>query len=651
MSDPVQLSVRSGLAQIIDEMEKIKEKAKEVQKTFEDQGKGVEEGLEDNTKRVDKFFSSLRGLSRRVADQLRGDFKSLVSINALGDSMKLSGQFRDSISETVSLSDKIRKLGTTFGIAKDQFSSFQAFLTKGLGEIGMSSEVASRALDGLSTTPVRGQQNILAYSTTAGMLASISGQAGQEGEIAKGMANTIQARGGNVNDQAQLNALSEAIRKTYVATGAKPTETLKSMNDLFRAMPEDMRKKISPAGLAQLSAVGSVGGPNATKFFEEYASMGPIQRMAIDAQGGGNLFSDQGLDLEKLKKFIDGIASRIGGDPRQSLQTLGIGPEAAEGLVRLREKMSDVTEAQDRMAKATGSLSEAYRESMGFTEAFRANLNRVKKMLAEPLAAITNTGTDILSKASESDAGAAGVALGGGLLATVLAGGALKGIGKGLKGVGSTVAKGAAAEALTGEKTIPVYVTNAAEIGGGGIGGVAATGGPGMLGKAGMVGMAALAGIGIGQIIEPFLSKQLDKTDEMEYGGVKLNLGDRIGYAIAKLMGDESVKELDERQNRQAMPAGVRAVSPDAPAKPFDSKASDTSPERRMDETKKILVPGQTIQQSKETIREKSVKETVNNTATAPTSPFGNQPQRIIIETTEPGLKARTKGPSRGATN
>lgn len=637
MSDPVQLSVRSGLAQIIDEMEKIKEKAKEVQKTFEDQGKGVEEGLEDNTKRVDKFFSSLRGLSRRVADQLRGDFKSLVSINALGDSMKLSGQFRDSISETVSLSDKIRKLGTTFGIAKDQFSSFQAFLTKGLGEIGMSSDVASRALDGLSTTPVRGQQNILAYSTTAGMLASISGQAGQEGEIAKGMANTIQARGGNVNDQAQLNALSEAIRKTYVATGAKPTETLKSMNDLFRAMPQDMRQNISPAGLAQLSAVSSVGGPNATKFFEEYASMGPIQRMAIDAQGGGKLFSDKGLDLEKLKKFIDGVSSRIGGDPRQSLQTLGIGPEAAEGLVRLREKMGDVTEAQERMAKATGSLSEAYRESMGFTEAFRANLNRVKKMLAEPLAAITNTGTDILSKASESDAGAAGVALGGGLLATILAGGALKGIGKGLKGVGSTVAKGAAAEALTGEKTIPVYVTNAAEIGGGGIGGVAATG-PGMLGKAGMVGMAALAGIGIGQIIEPFLSKQLDKTDEMEYGGAKLNLGDRIGYAIAKLIGDESVKELDERANRQAMPAGVRAVSPDAPAKPIE-------------EAKKVLVPGQSIQQTKETIREKSVKETVNNMPSAPSSPFGNQPQRIIIETTEPGLKARTKGPSRGATN
>lgn len=625
MGEPVQVSVRSGLQSIIDELEKVKKKAEEVQEEFKGSGKSVEDGLKNNVKQTQTFFSNLRSLSRRVADQLRGDFKSLVSINAISESLKISSQFRGAVTETVNLSDKIRKLGSTFGLAKRDFASFQSFLTTGLGELGMSSDVAARALEGLSTTPVRGQGNVLAYSTQAGMLASISGEGGKEGAIAQSLARVIQAKGGDVNNPGQVSALAESIRKVFVQTGGTPTQTLQAMETLFKNMPKDLRQKIGSAGLANLAAVNAVGGPNATKFIEQYNAMSPVQRMAIDAQGGGALLSDKGLDLERLKKFIDSVSSRIGGDPRLSLQTVGIDEEAAEGLVRLRENLDEVAKAQERIAKSTGSLNEQYRNSMGFTEAFKANLNRVKKMISEPLAAITQAGTDLLSSASESNAGAAGVAVGGGLLAAILAGIGLKGVGKGLKGVGGTLAKKEGAEALLGEKTIPVYVVNASEIGGGGLGGAAAAGGAlATAGKVvGGVGLAAALGVGIGEIIAPYVNKFFEEktAGALDQGGVKGDAMDRAMYRLDKMLGGSASAEMDARDEAARAAARASSASPDAPPK-------------------RVLVPSAGAL-SKPSDAEK---------APSP-SAFPAQPTRVIIEVKDPRLKATTKYPSQGASN
>lgn len=639
MSEPISVSVRSSLQSIIDELEKVKAKAQEVQEEMKNSGNGVEEGLKDNTKRVATFFGSLRSLSRRVGDQLRGDFKSLVSINAVSDSLKLSNQFKGTVSETISLSDKIRKLGSTFGIAKSQFASFQSYMTEGLGELGMSSDVATRVLEGLSTTPVRGKSNILAYSTQAGMLGSISGEGGKEGEIAKGLARVTMARGGDVDDPTALNALSEAVRKVFTQTGALPTQTLSAMEQMFKGMPEDLRKKIGSVGLANLAAVSAVGGPNATKFVEQYSSMSPVERMAIDAQGGGNLLSDKGLDLDKLKRFIDSAASRVGGDPRLGLQTAGIDSEAAEGLIRLRENLDKVKDAQDRIIKSTGSLNEQYKDSMGFSEAFRANLNRVKKMIAEPLAMATQAGTDALSKASQSDIGAGAVAVGGGLLAAVLAGGGLRGIGKGL-GLGKiagTLAKKEGAEALLGEKTIPVYVVNANEIGGGGLGAVAGSaGGTGLLGKVGAVGAAAAVGVGIGEIIRPYVDEWFAKNTAgaLDKGGVKGDGIDKLMYQVDKILGGDSSKEIDRRDHVTEAKAGFDRI-----------QNPSTGPT-------KILVPkaSGTVAATQDSTKQNGKPATDSMKAPA-ASAFPSQPTRVIVEMNDPRLKSTTKYPSQGASN
>jgi len=533
----VEIKVKSGLKSILDDLESLKVKAEEVAKALEETGEETSEAIKANTKETETFFGNLRTFGRRVSDQLKRDFKSLVSVESLGAGLKISSQFRDSVSETVQLSDVIRKLGPVFGMAERDFVSLQKTITDGLGEIGLSSDVASKTLAGLSQTQVRGPENLTAYSRTAGQLASASREQGSEGEIARGIAKVIQARGGEVNDKKQMEALAESLRRVFLATGQGPTKTLQDMEAIFAAMPTDLRKAISSSGLASLSAASAVAGPNATKFLEEYLGKSPVARMAFEAQGGKGVFTDQGLDIKKFQAFAQAITSRMGGDPRLAAQTLGLSEDAAEGFVRLAESLERVKEAQDRIKRTQGSLNESYRESLGLGESFRANINRIKSFLAEPLAMVTQGATDILSGASKSDAGAGAVVAGGGLLAALLTGGGLRGIGKGLLG---TVAKGAAAEEITGQKTIPVYVTNAAEIGmGSAAGGLG--GGMGLLGKAGAVGAAGLAGYTIGKAIEPAVSQFLtENTTDTTKEGFRGDIVERLFFKLDMLLGGDT---------------------------------------------------------------------------------------------------------------
>lgn len=530
MSNDVQLSVRSGLGKIIKELETLKATAEEVQESMKTSGQEVGESFNKNVKKSENFLGNLRSLSRRIADQMRGDFKSLFAINAIQDSLKLSNQFKGSIAETVNLSDTIRKLSTTFGIASKDFVSFQSKMVKGLGEIGMSSDVASRSLQGLSDTPVRGEDQLLGYSQQAGMLASVSKEQGKEGDIARGIARVIQARGGDVNDLSQVKALAEDLRRVFNQTGKGPTETIRAMENLFTNMPKDLRKSISSQGLTNLAAASAVGGPNATKFLEEYLGKSPIARMAFEAQGGAGVFSEKGIDTQKFAEFAKGIMGRVGGDPRLAAQTLGLSEDAAEGFVRLAENLDKVTEAQNRIAASTGNLNEQYKNSMGLSESFQANINRVKGMFSGGLSWLTQKTTDVMSGASGSDLGAAGVVAGGGLLAALLAGIGTRGLGLG--GIG----RAAAAETISGREVQPVYVTNAAEIGGGVAGAVggAGKGVLGMLGKAGLVGVAGAAGVGLGMGANKLLDA---KTQGTTLEGFQGNVVERLFFKLDQLVG------------------------------------------------------------------------------------------------------------------
>lgn len=500
MADGVKLEVTARLETIEQALQKISNMGEEQKRMFEEMSKSFTKTTVDQTQKVQNQAKQTSSIFKRVLENMRSDMKTLASIEALKSGLKLSNVFKGSIDEAVSLGDTIRKVGATFGIATKDFARFQESLMKGLGDVGMSSDVAARALEGLAETPVRGEKNLLQYAKTAGMLAKMGGEVGQEGGIAKGISGVIQARGGNANDLNQMNEVAENLRRVQLATGKKSTEALAAMNEMFTNMSADFRKQIGPKQMALLSAGALAAGPNSTKFIEEYLQKSQFQRSFQSATGGTKLFGANGLNIDAIKKFYE-QAKKIGqGDIRVGLKAMGVeSDEAAEGFERLADHLDEVASAQERAAKANINLEESYRSSLGTAEAFKANIDKIKGVFAKPLAWGQQKLTDALAGTSKTTLGAAAVVGGGGILAAMLAGGGFRGLTKGLGGMAKEEAMIKAREEITGEKVQHVWVDNAEDIGGSGheitAGGTSAMG---IVGKGLAVGAAGAAGYEIG---------------------------------------------------------------------------------------------------------------------------------------------------------
>jgi hypothetical protein len=237
--------------------------------------------------------------------------------------------------------------------------------------------------------------------------------------------------------------------------------------------------------------------------------MNRIERKGLEAQGFGNIVGKNGeLNTGAISRTMAEAKSRGMGDAQAGLKTFGFGDEEAKGFIRLAdaiEKSGDtINHAKDQVV----NINEEYRKSMGLGDAFRANINKIKGVLSPAISAVSQGATSLLGKASESGVGAGVVTAGSAVLAAVLAGGGLRGIGKGLLG---GEAKSMAIEAATGEHVQRVEVINFpsgfGSSGGGlldkaggvvskaaGLGGIAAT--------AGTIGTVASAGVAAGEAVK-----------------------------------------------------------------------------------------------------------------------------------------------------
>jgi hypothetical protein len=470
MSEPVELGVRSQLRKIIDELDQIAQASGKVGEGLNKTSKEVGDNLNKQVKKTENFITALRGLVGRAATQMSGDFRSLFSFGALSESLKLGKQFEGTVKSSLSLQDTIRKLGPILGITENKFVSFQSRLSRGLGEIGLSADVASNALSGLSETSVRGEDNSLAYAKAAGQLGSLTGQQGQEGAIAKGLAQTVVARGGNANDLGALKNVSDDVLRIRNATGKSATEALGALNELFAHTNKQFRSQVSGGGGVSLASASLLGGKDATSFLERYLGMDKFSRAGLEAQGFGKILGKNGEINYGAVQGTLGEAQRRGmGDAQAGLKTFGFSDDEAKGFIRLAEAMQQNRSAIEGARTQVVDLNEAYRKGKSLGEAFKSSLNRIVGVGGGAVGGIGKGLTDVLGKASESNLGAAGVVLGGGALAAVLSGFGLRGIGRGL-GIGG-LAKATASESLTGRSVQDVRVINFSDMPGGGVGG------------------------------------------------------------------------------------------------------------------------------------------------------------------------------------
>lgn len=514
MANEVKLTARTNLLKLLEDLDKLKAKGQEISDTLKESGKDTSDSLSSQTKRVETNFQKISSFGRRVAEQLRGDFKTLFSIGGLAGGLKLSQQFANAVTEAVNLTDTIRKLGQVFGISRDRFRDFQSNLTKGLGDIGLSSDTAARAIEGLAASgaQVTGEQAVQRYAITAGQLASVTNQRGQEANVARLLAQTLQARGISPNNEQALQRLAEDTRRVFNATGATATDTLNGIKTIFQSLPQDLRQNLTSQGVSQLATISAVAGPQATKFLEEFLGKSPIARKAFEAQGFSGVFTEQGLDINKFRQASGSILSRVGGDPRLAAQTLGLSEEAAEGFVRLAESLDRVKSAQDEVIRQTGNLNQQFDQNKTLSEAFTSNFSKFKAILADPLSTVIDSLTQLFSETSKSNLGSTAVTGGSAVAAAALTS-------LGLKGIGLTLGGG--------------VLSSAAGV----LGGVAA-------GATG-IGAAGLAGGVIGNTSNALIDRYTQGSTSEGFQG---NIIERLIFKIDQLIGGQAAQRITAAQ-------------------------------------------------------------------------------------------------------
>ncbi len=563
------VSVRSDLLKIVEDLKVIAQTAEQTGASLTEATKEVGKGVNDQVAVVSGGMNKIRSFGKDLVRQLGSDFKNLFAVNAIASGLKLSEQFSGAVRQAVTLNDTIRNLAPIFGMNESAANKFKQTLVKNLSEIGLGSDAAANALQGLAETNVRGDKNLTAYARTASEIASISKQKGQEGTIAKGMANVVVAQGGNPNDPRAMQKVAEDIVRIRNATGKSATEALDTLNKLFSSANTDFKKRLLQGGGVSLAAAGLVGGQGSTAFLERYMGLSKQERSGYEAQGLGRLIGKDGqLDSKAFQSTVSEAKARGSGNAEFGLQTMGMTEEEAKGFLRLANALKENGSAIEKARTSVIDLNQEYMDTMTFGDSFRANINKVKGGLAEVgdkvgdffqgLATKAGFGeqfkavrkytgiegaTKGLGDASQSTIGSAAVVGGSALLAAVLTS-------KGLSGVGGALLGGElktrAVEGITGEKVQRVEVINWPA--GMGLGGGAAAAGSGVLGavgKAGLVAGVGYAAYQAGGAINNVLDQTTQgKTDE----GYEGSAIERVIFKLDKLLGGDSAAQIMKAQ-------------------------------------------------------------------------------------------------------
>lgn len=458
MANDVELTVNSKLKKIIDELMAITAAQEEVGKGFKDMGKDVGKTMSETAKNTENKMNIMSDRTRKILQNIKEDFRTLLNIKGIQAGLKLSDQFTGSVKQAIDLSDAVRKVGTQFGWTRKQFIDMQSRLVKGLGEIGLGSDSAANAIMGIGKTAIRDKNAIMEYAKAAGQLAVIGKEKGSEGDIVQGLATVATQKGMNPNDANAMNSVKTEVLRIMQATGRSATEVLGELSQVYESAHADFKDMLAAGGSSSLAAAGVIAGPQADSFIKKYLSMDKYRRSGMEAQGLGKLMGADGkLSPDAFRSTIGEANRRGAGDTQFGLQTMGMSEDEAKGFILLNKAMQDNAAIVEKARTGIVEINKAYESSRSMGDAFGANIERIKSKFSGVLSGASQVGTDVLGGMSKTDTGAAVVSGGSAVAAAMLAGGGVRGI--------MSAGKEAAYEKMTGEKVQKVHVMNADEIG------------------------------------------------------------------------------------------------------------------------------------------------------------------------------------------
>lgn len=539
-----EIKVAANLKSLLDQLDKVSDHAKKIKEELISGTKVVDEELDKQTKSVQNNFQKMASFSRRVGQQMKTDLKAMLGVNAVQSGLQLNNMFRNQISKVGTLNDAVRKLGASFGVNARDFAGFQAKMMSGLGQIGLSAEDAANTMQGLAGSGVKGAGNILEYSKIAGQLTSLGREKGNEGGVAKGLADVVRARGGNVQDVKQVDQVAAEVTRAMETTGYTATQILGKMKDTFEGTTKSGRGMVSLRGAAQSAIADQITGANVSGLIKSMTAMSPEMRQRSESMGLTKILGKNGeLDIQGIKNFSKTIKS-LGTSPDMAAHILGEGEEFGNAITRLIDQSDRLEQAFKENADASGDYVEKFKHNKGLKEAGEAVINRAISPLSEAFGKASQGLTDMLSKSSESTAGSIIAVGSGALLSAALAAGGARSV---LGSLAGSV-KGTALQSV--DKDVQkVYVVNASEISGGGsiadkagVAGLLRGTGSAIAGLVPPVAIAAAVGYGASKIGGAYIENKNEEFRSKMTPNDNANMTDgfnKMAAAMEKAMGKD----------------------------------------------------------------------------------------------------------------
>lgn len=468
--------------------------------------KKLEDAAENGTNRLTKMF-------RNMGQRIREDLKTAFDATGVLAGAKFASEIGKGVKSVFDMEQAFNRLNTRLKLSNDELLKFK----KAVGtKVSATGQKIEDVLPGVETAAARGgvksTDELADIAEALGKSKQITGE-GTEG-LAESVVKILQNRGEKVT--------AESFKKTLDALeGTRSTGNFKTATEAGQAVSEITgvltKESLKAMGLGTreiggLAAIASKSGEGGIGVMRKILETGQTAggRGLVNSIFGSQVFQGEKLNIEGLKGINK---NNLGQFSSQSMaQVTGLDQAELSRWIDSFKQNTDNFREVTAGADETNKQFEQASKGLGFAvQKFREQAVNAGHVVGMELSAFGDSllhgkwqdalhhAKDALNNAWENK-GAIGGTLAASLGVGVLAGGGLNRILKKVPG-GGLAGHMLGAEAAKATGATPVYVVNAAEIGGG-MGGVGAAGAAGGFGgKVGALGGGLAIGAAIGEIM------------------------------------------------------------------------------------------------------------------------------------------------------
>lgn len=465
----------------------------------------LEDAAEKGTTKITNFFKNL-------GTRVKEDLKTAFDASGVMAGMKFGKDMGEGIKQVFELEKAFDRLNTRLKLSTEKMLAFKNQVGRKVAATGQKIE---DILPGMETVAAKGGVK------DTGQLADIAESLGQAkattGEDTTSLADTVvqilQNQGKKVTSESFKQTM-DALQGTRVAGAFGSTdEAGKSIMDMTKILDKSQQKSMGLGtrelgGLAAMASKGGAGGQDILNKILETAK-GAGGGKQVNAIFGAEVFKNGKFDASAFQKVnkqgfgqytAQSRASALGADQGDLDRFID---NMKSGMGDFKAVTENAGETASQFETATDNLASSF-------DKFKANL---KESTSEIGSGLSTMGKDVISghfkkflgdlkTTGQSAVHHSGTLIAGlGLAAGVgvLAGGSLNRILAKVPGLGGMAKGMVGAEVAKQAGVQPVYVVNASEIGGGGLGDMAGAAG-GAMGKMGKMAGQAAGVIGAGAI-------------------------------------------------------------------------------------------------------------------------------------------------------